>query len=118
MSTLVVHLCWTDADPEHLTRLQRLLPPRHLVPEGPCLHRRTWLSGSRVLGIEVWGDDDEARRHLAELPLDSAAAGLEPPTVVACVYPDVYRSVLPVLLGTADARTPAGGTLADTGARR
>ncbi|MGY1714714.1 hypothetical protein [Geodermatophilus nigrescens] len=100
MSLLVIHLCWTDAGPEELARLQRLLPPVRLLREGPCLHRRTWPSGSRVLGIEVWGDDDAARRHLDELPLDSVAAGLEAPTVVVLVFPEAYRSVLPIVVGT------------------
>jgi hypothetical protein len=118
MSLLVIHLCWTDAGPEHLTRLQRLLPPVRLVPEGPCLHRRTWPSGSAVHGIEVWRDDDAARRHLDELPLDSAAAGLEAPTVVVLVFPEVYRSVLPTVLATMDADTQAPDSLTGAAAGR
>ncbi|PRY50248.1 hypothetical protein LY71_104285 [Geodermatophilus tzadiensis] len=114
MSLLVIHLCWTDAGPEELARLQRLLPPVRLVPEGPCLHRRAWPSGSRVLGVEVWGDDDAARRYLDELPLDSAAAGLEAPTVIVLVYPDVYRSVLPTVIATTDRGTHPLGDLAAT----
>ncbi len=101
MSLLTIHLCWTDSGPEHAARLQRLLPPVRLTLEGPCLHRRTWLSGSRVLGIEVWADDDAARRYLDELPLESAAAGLEAPTVIVLVASEADRSVLSSLLGTA-----------------
>ena len=116
MSLFVIHLCWTDAGSEHLARLQRLLPPVRLVPEGPCLHRRTWPSGSRVLGIEVWGDDDATRRHLDELSLDSAAAGLGAPTVVVLVFPEVYRAVLPTVVWTMDGdttalRSPAGSAV-------
>ncbi|SFN88197.1 hypothetical protein SAMN05660359_00410 [Geodermatophilus obscurus] len=110
MSLLVIHLRWTDAGPEHLARLQRLLPPVRLVPEGPCLHRRAWPSGSQVHGVEVWADDDAARRHLDELPLDSAAAGLEAPTVVVLVFPEAYRAALPAVLATTDAETPAPGS--------
>jgi hypothetical protein len=110
MSLLMIHLCWTDAGPEHAARLQRLLPPVKLILEGPCLHRRTWLSGSRVLGIEVWADDDAARRYLDELPLESAAAGLEAPTVVVVlVAPEADRSVLSDLLGTAAEGSPVTG---------
>jgi hypothetical protein len=118
MSLLVIHLCWTDAGPEHLARLQRLLPPVRLDPEGPCLHRRTWPSGSRVLGVEVWGDDDAARRYLDELRLDSAAVGLEAPTVIALVYPDVYRTVLPAVVGSMGQGTHTSGNLASTATRR
>jgi hypothetical protein len=118
MSLLVIHLRWTDAGPEHLARLRRLLPPVRLVPEGPCLHRRTWPSGSQVHGIEVWGDDDAARRHLDELPLDSAAAGLGAPTVVVLVFPEVYRAALPAVVGTLDTETPAPGSLTGTPAGR
>jgi hypothetical protein len=118
MSLLVIHLCWTDAGPEHLTRLQRLLPPVRLVPEGPCLHRRTWSAGSQVHGIEVWGDDDAARRYLGELALDSAAAGLGAPTVVVLVFPEVLRSVLPSVVGRMDADSSALGSLTGAAAER
>lgn len=118
MSVLVVHLRWTDAGPEHAARLRRLLPPVHLAPEGPCLHRRTWPSGSQLLGLEVWGDDDATRRHLDELPLDSVAAGLEPPDVVVLVFPEVCRAELPRIVGTADERTTVADPLAGAAAER
>ncbi|MGY1813983.1 hypothetical protein [Blastococcus sp. SYSU D00820] len=102
MSLLVIHLCWDDAGPREHGGLQQLLPPVRLAAEGPCLHRRTWLSGRRMLGIEVWADDDAARTHLDELAPSSAAAGLAAPTVVVLVFPDAYRSVLPLLVGTPD----------------
>ncbi len=110
MPVYVIHLCWEDADPRSLAGLQLLLPPVGLAADGPCLHRRTWPDGDRVLGIEVWSDDDAAGQHLRELPLTSTAAGLEPPTVVVLVYPDAVRPLLPTLLGEPDAQTagPAG----------
>ncbi|MGX5653400.1 hypothetical protein ACWKWC_01340 [Geodermatophilus nigrescens] len=114
MSQLVIHLHWTDAGPEHLARLRRLLPPVRLAPGGPCLHRRTWSSGSELHGVEVWGDDDAARRYLDELPLDSAAAGLEAPTVVVLVFPEAYRSVLPLVIGATDEDASAPDSLAGT----
>ncbi|MGX5655634.1 hypothetical protein ACWKWC_12745 [Geodermatophilus nigrescens] len=103
--TTTCHAAWLALVGELLQRqtLAREFPHAQvadLLREGPCLHRRTWPSGSRVLGIEVWGDDDAARRHLDELPLDSAAAGLEAPTVVVLVFPEAYRSVLPIVVGT------------------
>ncbi|MGY1698149.1 hypothetical protein [Geodermatophilus sp. SYSU D00766] len=109
MSVLVIHLCWDDADPRDLAGLQQVLPPVPLGADGPCLYRRTWLSGDRVLGIEVWSDDDAARCHLDELPLASRAVHLEAPTVVVLVMPDAYRWVLPTALGTpgASAVVPA-----------
>ncbi len=118
MSLLDVHLRRTDAGPEHLARPRRLLPPVRLLPEGPCLHRRTWPSGSEVHGIEVRGDDDAARGHLDDVPLDSAAVGLEAPTVVVLVFPDVHRAVLPGVVGTTDVDTAAPGSLTGTAAGR
>ncbi|MGY1607900.1 MULTISPECIES: hypothetical protein [unclassified Geodermatophilus] len=110
MSLLCIHLCWDDAGPRQHAGLRQLLPPVRLDDRGPCLHRRTWLAGDRVLGVEVWSDDDAASRHLADLPANSRAAGLEAPTVVVLVWPDVYRALLPGLLGPseAEAAEPAG----------
>jgi hypothetical protein len=102
MSVLVIHLCWDDAGPRNLAGLQQLLPPVRLAADGPCMHRRTWLSGDRVLGIEVWCDDDAARLHLDELPLTSRAALLDAPTVIVLVMPDAYRWVLPTVVGAPD----------------
>jgi hypothetical protein len=107
MSVYVIHLCWDDADPRSLAGLQQLLPPVRLTTDGPCLHRRTWPAGDRVLGIEVWSDDEAACLHLQELPLTSTAAGLEAPTVVVLVYPDAFLPLLPTLLAE-----PAPGTTA------
>ncbi|SFO74422.1 hypothetical protein SAMN05660464_0907 [Geodermatophilus dictyosporus] len=67
-----------------------------------------------MLGVEVWGDGDAARRYLDESPLDSAAAGLEAPTVIVLVYPDVHRSVLPIVVGTMDEDTSTPGSLTGT----
>ncbi len=107
MPVYVIHLCWNDAGPRSLAGLQQLLPPVALADDGPCLHRRTWLAGDRVLGIEVWSDDAAACLHLRELPLTSTAAGLEAPTVVVLVYPDACRPLLPTLLGKPQAEAPA-----------
>ena len=100
MSLLVIHLRWDGADEDHGARLARVLPPVGLATEAPCVHRRAWREGSRVLSIEVWRDEEAARTHLDGLPLDAAAVGLEPPTVAVMVFPDAYRAVLPLLVGT------------------
>ena len=119
MSLFVIHLCWDDAGPGHLTGLQSVLPPVRLAADGPCLHRRTWLSGDRVLGVEVWSGDEAARRHLDRLPPTSKAVGLQAPTVVVLVFPDVYRSALPMIIGTPeeDTAVPAGSLSATSATR-